>query len=144
MLFKRLKAGRKTRREEWLAGAKAGGDSGDRLGKSGIGWHKEDVMKKLSLIALAALAMLVVLPFAAVPANAQVAVGIGVGPAVGYPAYYGPPDCEWGYYAYYPYACAPYGYYGPDWFAGGIFIGAGPWYGRGWGRGGWGYRGGYG
>ncbi|MFZ0338069.1 MAG: hypothetical protein WAL45_08565, partial [Terracidiphilus sp.] len=100
-------------------------------------------MKKLSLVALAALAMLVVLPFAAIPANAQVAVGIGVGPAVGYPAYYGPPDCEWGYYSYYPYACAPYGYYGPDWFAGGIFIGAGPWYGRGWGHGGWG-RGGYG
>jgi len=110
------------------------------LGKSGIGRHKEDFMKKFSLIALAALAVLVVLPFAAVPANAQVAVGIG--PAVGYPAYYGPPDCEWGYYSYYPYACAPYGYYGPDWFYGGFFIGAGPWYGRGWGRG-WG-RGGYG
>ena len=46
---------------------------------------------------------------------------------------YGPPVCEWGYYAYYPYACAPYGYYGPDWFYGGVFIGAGPWYGWGWG-----------
>jgi len=31
----------------------------------------------------------------------------------------------------YPYACAPYGYYGPEWFSGGIFIGAGPWY-HGW------------
>ena len=41
---------------------------------------------------------------------------------------YGPPDCEWGYYSYYPYACAPYGYYGPSWFSGGLFIGAGPWY----------------
>ena len=47
-----------------------------------------------------------------------------------------------------PYACAPYGYYGPDWFAGGVFIGAGPWYGwgrpwgwGGWGRGGWGWLG---
>ncbi|MGB8113291.1 MAG: hypothetical protein WCF22_05940, partial [Candidatus Sulfotelmatobacter sp.] len=23
---------------------------------------------------------------------------------------------------------APYGYYGPDWFVGGVFIGAGPWF----------------
>ncbi|HEY1807808.1 MAG TPA: hypothetical protein VGG42_04550, partial [Acidobacteriaceae bacterium] len=76
------------------------------------------------------------------PAQAQIAVGIGIGPAVGYPGYYagGPPVCEWGYYAYYPYACAPYGYWGSDWFYNGIFIGAGPWYhgwyGRPWG---WGY-----
>jgi hypothetical protein len=108
-------------------------------------------MKKLWLVTLA---MLVVLPFAAVPANAQVGVGIGVGPVVVDPGYvgdYGPPDCAWGYYQYYPYACAPYGYYGPNWFYGGVFIGAGPWYGwgrRGWGgygwHGGYGYRGGYG
>jgi len=45
---------------------------------------------------------------------------------------YGPPDCQWGYYAYAPYGCAPYGYYGPQWFYGGMFIGVGPWYGRGW------------
>jgi hypothetical protein len=32
------------------------------------------------------------------------------------------------YFDYTPYDCAPYGYYGPDWFAGGIFIGAGPWF----------------
>ena len=76
------------------------------------------------------------------PAQAQVAVGIGIGPEVGYPGYYdlgGPPVCEWGYYSYYPYACAPYGYWGPDWFYGGVFIGAGPWfhgwYGRPWGYG---------
>ena len=37
-------------------------------------------------------------------APSQVVVGIGVAP-----------DC-------------PYGYYGPDWFAGGLFIGAGPWF----------------
>ena len=47
-------------------------------------------------------------------------------------------------------ACAPYGYYGPDGSAGGIFIGAGPWfrggyYGRGYYGRGYGYygRGGY-
>jgi hypothetical protein len=80
--------------------------------------------------------------------QAQVAVGVRIGPA-----YVGAaPVCSYGYYAYYPYACAPYGYYGPRWFAGGVFIGAGPWYhgyygprvygpGYGW-RGGW--RPGYG
>ena len=48
---------------------------------------------------------------------AQVAVSIGV-----------PPGCPYGYFDYAPYACSPYGYYGPDWFVGGIFVGAGPWF----------------
>ncbi len=38
------------------------------------------------------------------------------------------PDCPYGYFDYAPYSCAPYGYYGPDWFAAGVFIGAGPWF----------------
>src|ERR1700688_4266454 len=67
-----------------------------------------------------------VLLFAAGSAHAQVRVGIGVGPVYGA---VGPaPACAYGYYSYYPYACAPYGYYGPDYFAGGVFIGAGPWF----------------
>jgi hypothetical protein len=49
--------------------------------------------------------------------SAQVQVDIGVAP-----------DCPYGYYDYAPYACAPYGYYGPEWFSGGVFIGAGPWF----------------
>ena len=63
----------------------------------------------------------------------QVSVGIGVGAyPYGPPVYpYGPPVCTYGYYGYAPYACAPYGYYGPQWFVGGVFIGAGPWYGHG-------------
>jgi hypothetical protein len=70
--------------------------------------------------------LLGILVFAAGRADAQVRVGIGVG--VG-PAYLGPaPICVYGYYPYYPYACAPYGYYGPDYFVGGAFIGAGPWF----------------
>jgi hypothetical protein len=88
--------------------------------------------------------------FSASNANAQhVAFGVGIGA----PVYYGPaPVCTYGYYDYYPYACAPYGYYGPDWFVGGVFIGAGPWYHGYYGRGyyghgyygrGYGYRGGY-
>lgn len=39
-----------------------------------------------------------------------------------------PPICPYGYYETPPYACAPDGYYGPEWFQGGVFIGAGPWY----------------
>jgi hypothetical protein len=98
-------------------------------------------MKSVRLVLLA---MLMIVPFA-VTAHSQVAVGIGVGPAVvAAPYAYGPPVCDWGYYSYYPYSCAPYGYYGPTWFVGGVFIGAGPWYHYGWGHYGWGYHGGYG
>jgi hypothetical protein len=50
-------------------------------------------------------------------ANAQVSIGIGVAPA-----------CPYGYYDAAPYRCAPYGYYGPEWFTNGVFIGAGPWF----------------
>ena len=64
------------------------------------GQHKEDVMRKFRWLLIA---MLVALPLAVVPAaNAQVGVGVGVGPAVVGPGYYGdygPPACEWGYYA---------------------------------------------
>jgi hypothetical protein len=108
-------------------------------------------MKFLRALGLTAvLGMIFLIP--SKPAQAQVSFGVGIGgPA--YPVY-GPPACEWGYYNYAPYACAPYGYYGPQWFDGGVFIGAGPWYrggfygrgGYGYGRGvgGYGYRGGYG
>jgi hypothetical protein len=68
--------------------------------------------KALSISALAA----VVLSCAPV-APAQISVNIGVAPV-----------CPYGYFDYVPYNCAPYGYYGPDWFAGGVFIGAGPWF----------------
>ena len=62
---------------------------------------------------------------------AQVAVGVRVGP-VGVAV--GPePVCAYGYYPYYPYGCAPVGYWGPNYFVGGIFIGAGPWF-HGWGH----------
>ena len=47
----------------------------------------------------------------------RVAVGVGVEPV-----------CPYGYYETPPYACAPDGYYGPEWFSGGVFIGAGPWF----------------
>jgi hypothetical protein len=50
-------------------------------------------------------------------ASAQVSVNIGVAPV-----------CPYGYYEVPPYNCAPDGYYGPEWFQGGLFIGAGPWF----------------
>ncbi len=49
--------------------------------------------------------------------STQVAAGVGIAP-----------DCAYGYFDYAPYDCAPYGYYGPDWFVAGGFIGAGPWF----------------
>ncbi len=57
--------------------------------------------------------------FLAIPGQvpAQVAVEIGA-----------QPDCPYGYYEVPPYQCAPDGYYGPEWYNGGIFIGAGPWF----------------
>ena len=57
--------------------------------------------------------------FIAVAHNASAQVAVSIGP---------PPVCPYGYYEVPPYNCAPDGYYGPEWFSGGIFIGAGPWY----------------
>ena len=51
--------------------------------------------------------------------DAQVNINVNIGAA---------PVCPYGYYNYAPYQCAPFGYYGPEWFQGGIFIGAGPWF----------------
>lgn len=50
-------------------------------------------------------------------AQAQVSLSVGVAPV-----------CPYGYYDEAPYGCAPAGYYGPEWFTGGVFIGAGPWF----------------
>lgn len=69
------------------------------------------------ILALSAFA--VVLSSAVAVAPAQVSVGVNVGVA---------PVCPYGYFDYAPYDCAPYGYYGPDWFVGGLFVGAGPWF----------------
>ena len=70
-------------------------------------------MFRLKLLVLSALTVALVNGVSAAPA--QVSVNIGVAP-----------DCPYGYFDYAPYNCAPYGYYGPDWFVGGAFIGAGP------------------
>lgn len=61
-------------------------------------------------------------------AQSQISIGINIG---------APPVCRYGFYEYPPYACAPYGFYGPGYFYNGIFLGVGPWAG-------WGYAHGWG
>ncbi|HXA78078.1 MAG TPA: hypothetical protein VNV41_13185 [Candidatus Acidoferrales bacterium] len=75
-------------------------------------------MSKLKSVALGAVAG-ICLMVTAPKIEAQVSVAVNVGAA---------PDCPYGYYDAAPYGCAPYGYYGPEWFTGGVFIGAGPWF----------------
>ena len=70
-------------------------------------------LKLLGLVTLAGLCIAVSSP----RTEAQVGVEVGVAPI-----------CPYGYYDVPPYSCAPYGYYGPEWFSGGVFIGAGPWF----------------
>ena len=53
--------------------------------------------------------------FAVTGQLASAQVSIRIGPA---------PVCPYGYYEGPPYNCAPDGYYGPEWFNGGLFIGA--------------------
>jgi len=72
-------------------------------------------MHLLKPFALSALAATLLSSVSSAPA--QVSISIGAAPI-----------CPYGYYDFTPYNCAPYGYYGPDWFAGGVFIGAGPWF----------------
>lgn len=75
-------------------------------------------MRGMKYAFLAAIAV-TLLSLPAPRAQAQIGVGINIGVA---------PVCPYGYYDYAPYACAPYGYYGPEWFNGGVFVGAGPWF----------------
>ena len=75
-------------------------------------------MRKWNLLVPAVAAAALVFGAPAV-SHAQVALGVQIGPA---------PVCPYGYYDFPPYNCAPYGYYGPEWFTNGLFIGAGPWY----------------
>jgi len=71
------------------------------------------VSKRGALLSAAAIFMFALAP----AAKAQISVEIGV-----------QPSCPYGYYDVAPYSCAPYGYYGPEWFTGGVFIGAGQWF----------------
>ena len=61
-------------------------------------------MSRSKTIALSALAAALLTGASLATAPAQISVNIGAAPG------------------------CPYGYYGPDWFNGGLFIGAGPWF----------------
>ncbi len=74
-------------------------------------------MNKFKVAALSAAVVGASFTAAAPGVEAQIVVSIGAAPA-----------CPYGYYDAAPYSCAPYGYYGPEWFTGGVFIGAGRWY----------------
>jgi hypothetical protein len=78
-------------------------------------------MSKVTTYVFAAVTTVLLILAVAAPAHApaQISIGIGIG---------APPVCPYGYFDYAPYDCAPYGYYGPDWYQGGMFIGAGPWF----------------
>jgi hypothetical protein len=78
-----------------------------------------NLWKKLRIFAVAATFGALLLMGASRPASAQVNINVNIGPA---------PVCPYGYFDYAPYSCAPFGYYGPTWFNGGVFIGAGPWF----------------
>jgi hypothetical protein len=62
-------------------------------------------VKSHKFFSLAAAAAVIGFAAAVPQAQAEVNVGINLGPA---------PVCPYGYYSYAPYDCAPYGYYGPE------------------------------
>lgn len=72
-------------------------------------------MAKSNFLALSAFLVAVTTGLSVAPAQISVSIGAA-------------PGCPYGYFDYEPYSCAPYGYYGPDWFNRGAFIGAGPWF----------------
>jgi hypothetical protein len=75
------------------------------------------IMRQFRMSVLAAVTASGMFALVPVVATAQVSVSLGVAP-----------ECPYGYYDVAPYSCAPSGYYGPEWFTGDIFIGAGPWF----------------
>jgi len=70
---------------------------------------------KYGLFAAAAAGFFLLVPATSSPAQVTVTFGAE-------------PSCPYGYYDYAPYNCAPDGYYGSEWFNGGVFIGAGHWF----------------
>lgn len=72
-------------------------------------------MAKWKVLGWTAAAAVLAVGFQGTPAQISLSIGAA-------------PGCPYGYYDYSPYNCSPYGYYGPDWFNGGAFIGAGPWF----------------
>ncbi len=81
--------------------------------------HTTEVRPTMRIIRYTLLASIALLMFSvsATQSHAQINISIGA-----------EPSCPYGYYDFAPYNCAPYGYYGPEWFVGGRFVGAGHWF----------------
>ena len=75
-------------------------------------------MKSFRLLAAPVLA-LICFASSSARSEAQVSINVQIGAE---------PVCPYGYFNYAPYGCAPFGYYGPQWFVSGVFVGAGPWF----------------
>ena len=75
------------------------------------------MMRKIPSFLLAAVATVSLAGIAPATTQAQVSISIGA-----------PPSCPYGYYDYAPYTCSPSGYYGPQYFSSGVFVGVGPWF----------------
>lgn len=73
-------------------------------------------MNGIKFLALAAIASFAI-ALSASKAAAQIDFYTGVAP-----------ECPYGYYDYAPHNCAPDGYFGPEWFDRGVFVGTGPWF----------------
>jgi hypothetical protein len=74
-------------------------------------------MRKIPALLLAAAATVSLAGIAPGRSQAQVAVSVGAAP-----------QCQYGYFDYAPYSCSPDGYYGPQFFERGVFVGVGPWF----------------
>ena len=67
-------------------------------------------MKRVNYLLVAVIAGIC---FMVATPKTQAQVNINIGTA---------PECPYGYYDVAPYNCAPYGYYGPEWFTGGVLL----------------------
>ncbi len=70
---------------------------------------------KYGLFAAAAAGFLLLIPATSSPAQVSVTFGAE-------------PNFPYGYYDYSPYDSSPHGYYGPEWFNNGAFVGTGHWF----------------
>ena len=86
-------------------------------------------MERLAMVAAVVGSFALGFPVSTVHAEAALLGAPQIGIQIGSPLV--EPVCSYGYYDYAPYACAPMGFWGPEYFFGGHFRGAGPWNGRG-------------
>jgi len=84
-----------------------------------LAFERTPRMRRFRFLAVAVFLGVLLFAGSSRQANAQVSINVNIGQA---------PACPYGYFDYSPYRCAPFGYYGPEWFHSGVFFGAGPWF----------------